>query len=68
MKFSKYIFKAVTPVSWPYFNSSVAAFQTRLRQSAVKPRRVCGRCRYGTIGKASSLKSMCGLCLPQCAV
>ena len=45
-----------------------AAFQTRLRQSAVNPRRVCGKCRYGTIGEVFLPKSKCGLHLPQCAV
>ena len=54
--------------SWPYFKSSAAAFQTRLRQSAVKPQRACGECRYGTIGKVISPKSKGCLCLQQCAV
>ena len=45
-----------------------AALQTRLRQSAVIPLRICGKCRYGTIGESFSPKSKCGMYLPQCAV
>ena len=55
-------------LSWPYFKSSTAAFQTRLRQSAVIPSVVCVKFRYGTIGEASPPKIKCDLPLPQCAV
>ena len=55
-------------LSWSYFKSSAATFQTRLRQSVVNPLRVCGKYRYGTIGETFPQKSKCGLRLPQCAV
>lgn len=50
MKFSKFILKAMTFRSWPYFKSSNAASQTRLQQRAAKPGEKCGKSRHGTIG------------------
>lgn len=47
---AKFILKAMTFRSWPYFKSSNAASQTRLQQRAAKPGEKCGKSRHGTIG------------------